>query len=191
MCQTFDGDYGSYLRVDYTISCDGMVYKGMYAFAVLMVLVIPVGVPVLYAVLLLGKRRLINPLNTETREEAVAIREKPGNKDRIAHLEFLYGLYWPQYYYAEVVECVRRLLLTGVPVLWMQGTPTCCAFGSLICIATVVVICSTKPCMDRTNTQLLAAANGAQYLTLFGGLLVGCVCARVRLTPFATHHLLL
>ena len=100
------------------------------------------------------------------------VRDAPESHDRIAHLEFLYGLYWPQYYMMEVWECARRLLLTGLPVLYLRGTASQCASGMIVCFVAVVAISCLRPCIDNTNTIILSAANVAQYLLLFAGLLV-------------------
>ena len=43
----------------------------MYAYAVLMVFVIPIGVPAGYAALLVSKRHLINPQDVNSQEEAL------------------------------------------------------------------------------------------------------------------------
>ena len=162
MCDDDFDDGSSYLAVDYSVSCDTDTYKLMYAYAVICVFLIPIGVPAMYAVLLGQRRHLVNPKGVRSKEEARAVREEPENKDRIAHLEFLYGLYWPQFYMMEVWECARRLLLTGLPVLYLRGTASQCASGMLVCFSAVIGLVATQPCVDRTNTLILAAANGAQ-----------------------------
>ena len=66
-----------------------------------MVCVWPLGVPALYTLLLVSRRRLVNP-DAESDAEALAKRNE--HSERISHLEFLYSLYWPRYYLAEVFE---------------------------------------------------------------------------------------
>jgi len=55
-CQTFDGDYGSYLKVDYSLKCDHSAERWFYwLYAGFMILVFPLGIPMLYTYLLRKK----------------------------------------------------------------------------------------------------------------------------------------
>ena len=86
----------------------------------LMVCVWPLGVPVLYTLLLVSRRRLINPV-AESDAEALVKREE--HSERISHLEFLYQLYWPRYYLAEVFEVgeTRAVLANYLHARWCAG----------------------------------------------------------------------
>ena len=75
----------------------------MKAYAALMIFIVPLGVPVLYSVLLVTKRRKINPLPSRA-TNAEALAERKLHSESIAHLEFLYGMYYPRYYMTEVFE---------------------------------------------------------------------------------------
>mmetsp|Transcript_6022 Transcript_6022/g.10263 ORF Transcript_6022/g.10263 Transcript_6022/m.10263 type:complete len:323 (-) Transcript_6022:593-1561(-) len=169
MCEEFD-DKSEYLIADYSIDCNSDEYAAMQGFASLMILIYPLGVPALYTMLLASKRRLINPLPEATNEEA--LEERNRNSERISHLEFLYGLYWPRFYLTEVFECMRRLLLTGLPVLFMPGSATTCATGVMVCFMSITTLASYKPCMSPVNTRILMGTQIAQFFTLFSGLLL-------------------
>ena len=74
----FDGDYGSYLRMDYSINCDSAEHKFYQAYALLLCCFVavqfsPIGVPLMYYFLLhrlknlidLGQKRLSFELGEE------------------------------------------------------------------------------------------------------------------------------
>ena len=49
--------------------------------------------------------------------------EDERNKDEsIAHLKFLWGSYESRYYWWEVVEMARKLVLTGLLVIFLEGS---------------------------------------------------------------------
>ena len=45
-CKRFDGEYGRFLKADYSIDCDGDEHQSMLAFAQFLLLVYPIGIPV-------------------------------------------------------------------------------------------------------------------------------------------------
>ncbi|CAN0521565.1 unnamed protein product, partial [Laminaria digitata] len=49
------------LRADYSISCETSLHIFFQFYAALMILVCPIGIPVLYAVILWKNRELLNP----------------------------------------------------------------------------------------------------------------------------------
>ena len=108
-CRDFGGDFGSFLKVDYSIDCSSERHATFQIYAIIMVLVYPVGVPLMYGVLLYRKRAMLDPgqwrftheLGSEEhgRLKALAEREKlelgdPG----LASLSFLYDAYEPRCY---------------------------------------------------------------------------------------------
>ena len=57
-------DEGSFLRLDYNISCADTTYKIYYAYAMLMIFIYPIGIPLFYAASLFSARRVLNPSPT-------------------------------------------------------------------------------------------------------------------------------
>ena len=102
-CEHLD-DGKRYLMADYIIDCDSAKHRALQIYAGFMVLIYPVGIPVFYAWLLFSNRRLIQDEND--RMEALAVRSTSD----------LWKPYKPHRFYYEVVECGRRILLTGVVV---------------------------------------------------------------------------
>ena len=47
-CREFDGGYGSFLKVDYSINCEDPSHKLFKTYALAMAFVYPIGIPVLY-----------------------------------------------------------------------------------------------------------------------------------------------
>mmetsp|Transcript_45294 Transcript_45294/g.61827 ORF Transcript_45294/g.61827 Transcript_45294/m.61827 type:complete len:338 (+) Transcript_45294:3446-4459(+) len=95
-----------------------------------MVLVFPIGIPLLYYVTLLKHRHVLDPVVPSTgkrgrmREDventvaAIAIRK---NNETLGPLVFLFESYEPQYWYWEVFVCFNRVLLTNVDVLFVNA----------------------------------------------------------------------
>ena len=51
-CRAFDEGYGSYLKVDYSIDCDGAEHKLFQIYALACVAIFPMGIPLMYWMLL-------------------------------------------------------------------------------------------------------------------------------------------
>jgi hypothetical protein len=80
------GDY--YLTADYTISCSSPRYKFGLAYACVMILIYPIGVPALYFTLLYRNRHAIAERNDVPMTSSIARQLKP--------LNFLFQSYEPQ-----------------------------------------------------------------------------------------------
>jgi hypothetical protein len=105
-------DGGSYLQADYSISCESNRYRWGRYYANGMIFLYPLGIPGLYFWLLYSNRYAIQARNTQPNQ----------NNPSIDHLQFLFSGYDPLYWYWEVVETIRRILLTGILVLFRQGS---------------------------------------------------------------------
>ena len=100
-CDPLD-DGKSYLRADYRIICTETKHRALQVLAAIMVLVYPVGIPLLYGVLLYRHREVLSDPNSHK-----------WTAEPIAHL---WKPYRPRVFYYEVLECGRRIVLTGVVV---------------------------------------------------------------------------
>jgi len=45
-----------------------------------------------------------------------------GRREDVNHLKFLYDAFLPEYYWTEVMECLRKLSLTGFVVFFYEGS---------------------------------------------------------------------
>ncbi|CAM9202855.1 unnamed protein product [Ectocarpus sp. 8 AP-2014] len=103
-CETLD-DGVTYLRADYRIDCDSSKHLAMEIYAGLMIFVYPIGIPLVYAALLFGGR------------DALKIAAVPNiEQSRVQAAVHLSSPYRPGCFYYEIIECGRRVLMTGVIV---------------------------------------------------------------------------
>ncbi|CAN0541574.1 unnamed protein product, partial [Laminaria digitata] len=90
--------------------------------------VYPVGIPFLYAVILWKNRELLNPrIDTHP----CGIDETPTTGDSAS------GSKGPDLYYYEVIECGRRILLTGVLIFISPHTATQSAMACIFAFASL------------------------------------------------------
>eukprot|EP00752_Nemacystus_decipiens_P010199 g9089.t1 len=111
--QTFtcdDLDTGeSFLRADHSIQCYTTKHRVYMAYAGLMCLVYPIGIPSCYAFVLYQARDGLKSSDSAVRDNATVLRA-------------LHEPYRPDRYYYEVVECFRRVMLSGVVVFILPNT---------------------------------------------------------------------
>lgn len=96
-CEDIAG--GWYLRADYSISCKSTTHIGYMAYAFVMCLVYPVGIPVSFCWWLVRNREDL----------------KKSDRTTMVHLEpysGIWGTYKPSQYYYEVVEYFRRFVIS-------------------------------------------------------------------------------
>lgn len=82
----------NYIAKDMSISCDGERYKKAYPFALAMVFVYPIGIPLLYMAMAFQKRETL-------RDETAMNREALMGFPTTGHLMFLTEQYKPEFYY--------------------------------------------------------------------------------------------
>ena len=102
-------DGREYLIVDYNTNCEDEEYYSYITFCVIMCFIYPIGIPMLYFVLLYTNRDRINPRVGNT---AIALRTRSQDKSLQA-IDFLYMYYRPEHWWFEVVEAIRRVFMTG------------------------------------------------------------------------------
>ena len=123
-CNDFDGDYGSYLKVDLSIDCNSAEHKLFSMYAILAILVYPFGIPAMYMTLLYRKRDLVNPGADKNISTEAALEEREENEMKFANLlsiGFLYSSYDPSYYYFGEFGCLGRILKGRVRKLTQHG----------------------------------------------------------------------
>ena len=108
-CEVID-DGKNYLRADYRIECDSAKHQALHIFSGFMILLYPVGIPSLYAGLLYRDRNLLR----KAAERQVSSKVKPTSD--------LWKPYKPSRFYYEVIECARRISLTGAVVFIYPNT---------------------------------------------------------------------
>eukprot|EP01052_Picozoa_sp_SAG31_P039652 SAG31_NODE_5544_length_2467_cov_1.224240_2_plen_284_part_00 len=117
----------SFQRYDYGISCDDPMYLAFQFFAVCMIVVYPIGIPVVSFWVLWKNREELGVCATLQKEEAKTISRShreagpPWWKGTKSTFDFVVGEYRPELYYFEMVEFARKGLLTGVLLGAKQG----------------------------------------------------------------------
>jgi hypothetical protein len=86
--------------------------------------------------------------------------------------QFLFKEYEPRYWWFEVFECVRRLMLTGGTVFFLEGSATQIAVGILVSLVSIHMYADTHPFIDKMDDRLAMAAQWSIFFTLFSGLLL-------------------
>jgi len=112
------------------------------------------------------QRALISP---ECEEELKAIA-------RAAHPDYenvavLTKNFAPRFWWFEVYECWRRLLLTGFFALFAGGKSTQLAAATMVSLAATFGLCKMRPYRQRGTNSLAEHLQWALSLTLFGSLL--------------------
>jgi hypothetical protein len=110
-CNDLEEVNKSYLRADYSIECGTPTHHAYCAYAAIMVIVYPVGIPLAYF-LLLWRQREVLQRPAEKRKDELSIKKT----------SFLWEPYKSERYYWEVAECGRRILLTGFLVFMFAGS---------------------------------------------------------------------
>jgi len=129
VCEDFDnGD--SLLRADYSVNCDSSEYTYIYSLAIIMIFIYPIGIPLSYLFILWTYKDQLNPvvkLDDDVYNSSGTTNVKLGyaiwvRDENVSHLRFLYDPYLPQYWWFEVIECIRKLSLTGFIVFFYEGS---------------------------------------------------------------------
>ena len=158
-CDGLD-DGKRYLRADYTIDCDSQKHRAFQIYASLMMLVYPLGIPVVYAVLLFNNRRMLREENC--REESLAARSILG----------LWKPYKPERYYYEVIECSRRILLTGVVVFIYPNSGAQIAAAVAIAVVFVFVSEALAPFHSPWDNWISRLGHAILFVSMYLALLL-------------------
>ena len=150
-----------YLIVDYGIDCSSSAYKTYAIYSGLMVLVYPIGIPLVFWFLLIKKKDHIN--------KPVAEREKD---EDLFGIEFLYDNYKPNFWYFEVVVTVFRLLLTGVLGVIQPGSSTQLSVGMLMSGAAIVICCRLWPYENERDNYLSVLSYVQIFLLMLCALVI-------------------
>ena len=144
----------SFLEADLTLSCESSEYKQLEVLAFIGLLLYPVGVNALYAGLLFRAR------------DAIQHRDGAGAE----HLSFLFHSYAPKYFAFDVIDSLRRILLSGGLVFISERGRA--AGGTIIALFFYGLYENVKPYKREENNVITSIANGAivkmRYRATFG-----------------------
>ena len=123
-----------FLKADMTISCDDRRYKWLHRYGQLMVLVYPVGVPLITLLLLYKRRRIIE--HRKSREGPKSLRG----------LSFLFRMYRVEDWWMAPVDMARRLCLSSF--LFNFGPTNQLLMAFCIGAGSIVVVREVAPFYD-------------------------------------------
>ncbi|KAG5185651.1 hypothetical protein JKP88DRAFT_244289 [Tribonema minus] len=210
--QTFvcdnDLENGSYLRADYSLSCDTSEHSQYKAYACAMSAVYPIGIPVFYGVVLWRQRKYLRRAPNSsppcqvaastaalTATDPMAVRKGSAKScqgaDAVPQLNdvewpftgdesvdsglratrFLWGPYRAGAFYWEVLECGRRLLLSGVLVFMWPGTASQGAIACVLAFVTAMIYGWAAPHADRAEATQFMLNAAILFLSMFSALI--------------------
>jgi hypothetical protein len=169
----FDVNGREYLLVDPSVECDWSqsAYFSMVVGAVAGIVVYVLGIPLVYARTLYAiRRRLINPLHMTEREKKLLLRNRKYLRNKRVYGS-LFLQYKRQYWYYELVEMVRKALLTGF--VSVAGGPVMRAgYGTLVAGIFIVVACNCRPFHMLIDDMLQQGLQIVLFFVFFSGLLM-------------------
>jgi hypothetical protein len=109
-------------------------------------------------------------------------RERKCHHKKIAHITFLFEDFRPQYWYFEVVEVLRMVMLSCIVVLYEPGTPSQLVFGVVVTLVSAGIKLGVRSFIniseDRYAMRRLLCRVRALCL-----LLVSYCCCAAESTP--------
>jgi uncharacterized membrane protein len=153
-CDTLDTGE-SYLRSDYSIDCNGEERTAWTIYGALMIIIFPVGVTSSYWMLLwVDRHKIMQPVDVRELDEDLMTKS------------FLFDPYKPEFWFFEVIETVRRLMMTGCLGTVKPGSFTQLSAGLLMSIAYVVCISNLHPYVESRD-NCIAILTGCQLVLVF------------------------
>ena len=116
-------DFGeaSFHEDDYNIDCTTTKFMLIKAFAFFVILLIPIGVPAVFAFLMMRAKRSLGGVVNETAAGGAKLSADDVDEESDAYA-FLTDDYRPECYYYEIVTYSKKLVLGGVSVMVGRGT---------------------------------------------------------------------
>ncbi|CAM9358530.1 unnamed protein product [Ectocarpus sp. 13 AM-2016] len=151
-CETLD-DGEEYLRADYSIQCTEAKHKNFEIYAGIMVAVYPIGIPLLYGILLFQRRDVLASASAD--------------RTKAASIVGLWEPYRPERFYYEVVECGRRIMLTGVVVFIFPNDAAQIAITMLLAFFFFMIFEMLRPYASECDMWLSRGGHMTVFLSMF------------------------
>lgn len=161
VCETLDNGV-TYLRADYSLTCSTRAHTAWRAYAGLMILVYPVGVPAVFACWLVSNRHDLVKVGSGDRS----------GWERLQPMRDLFEPYKPHRYYYEVVEFGRRILLTGLGVFLFPGSSAQVALEVVFAAAFVAISEMLSPFVNPMDAWLYRSGAWVVFFSMYLALLL-------------------
>jgi hypothetical protein len=194
--------YMDLMRADRSIDREGELYQGFTVYAVVMLILYPIGVPLFYGLLFhLERHQLQEMRHIElTRETDFALAKleaeaaaTPAETDAMVRKAMelhvstgkvlaklrdelpttqrkLTAGYELRMYWFEIFECVRKILLIGLPIFFPAGSPAQLIFGLIICFLSYGAYCVCAPYVKKEDDILAQVAQVVIFFSLVSSL---------------------
>ena len=153
-------DGKTYLRADYRVECDSSKHRAFQVYAGFMILFYTAGIPALYASLLFRNRRVLK--DEVSREES----------QRMQSFSDLWKPYKSSIFYYEVIECGRRVLLTGTVVFIYPDTSAQIAVTLMIAFVFAMISEGLAPYASKWDTWISRMGHAVVYVSMYVALLL-------------------
>lgn len=167
-CETLD-DGTDYLRADYSLTCSEDLHTAMKVYAGLMIFVYPIGIPAVFAWWLISNRNDLLKVEVGPTANVLA---GANSLDHLQSMRGLWGPYKPHRYYFEVVECGRRIVLTGLAVFINPGSASHVALEVVFGAIFIGVSDKLSPFVDPVDEWLYRSGAWVVFLSMFLALLL-------------------
>ena len=175
------GSYSRYyLREDYTIECSGSRYYFGITWASIMVIVYPIGIPMLHFWLLYRHRHAIkhrlDPPEDTTRGSDMYVLSTSSVRilpDDIRMIEFLYRSYLPSAWYFESIETFRRLFFTAFISVISPGSGYQCLVAITMSFFFLYLYSRAGPYLEYGTGLLSRYTMTLVFFTYIGATFIG------------------
>ncbi|CAM9198462.1 unnamed protein product [Ectocarpus sp. 12 AP-2014] len=167
VCDTLDTGV-AYLRADYSLTCHTGTHTAMRVYAGFFILVYPVGIPAFYAWWLLSNRRDLVKVGANGNNFV-------GGAPTLEHLQpmrDLWAPYKPRRYYFEVLECGRRIALTGLAAFLLPDSAAQVAIEVVLAAIFMAVSDVLSPFVDPFDAWLHRTGGWIIFLSMYLALLL-------------------
>lgn len=127
-----------------------------------MIMLYPVGIPVFYGTILFKNREVLKDRRRHSVQQSTDL-EVTGS---------LWKPYTPGRYYYEVVECARRVMLTGVVVFIYPNTAAQVAVTLVLVFVFVMVSESLAPYASKQDSWISRVGHIVVFLSMFQALVI-------------------
>ena len=153
----------AYLRADYDLVCWTNIHVGFMTYAGFMILVYPVGIPAIFALALYINRDGI---------KSVAGTDNSQVPPELEPIKDLCAPYKQSCFYYEVIECGRRITLTGIAVFIYPGSTAQVAIEALLAVAFISISEILSPFNKLLDAWLYRLGTWVIFLSMYLALLL-------------------
>jgi hypothetical protein len=137
----------TFVMQDFSLNCDSTRYATYLPFCYLQMLIYPLGIPLLYSVILSQSSHILS--NAQAMEE-----EMRHGFPMTGHLRFLVKSYKPEQCFFEVIECFRKVALGSIIGIVDPSSVLAPVIGLLISLFAIYVFVGYKPYKQQKDNNV-------------------------------------